>query len=154
MFTVLSSRNCWGAPLHFLAGACTLTLLILIPERKYSRWPNTGAYGWRSQWEGSVSNPLYKPLKKVHTQINQCWHAKVFDSTEGPLGRFPFHQLSSSSSYQNQLKDWDLICCHSSSAWFGWQAGSWAVEWMQTKQGGNFRALEDSPLSREAIIKN
>lgn len=140
---------------HSLPGARRLTLLIPLPERKYGRWPNTEAYYWWSQWEGSVSKPLYKPLRKIHTQINLCRHAKISDSTDSLGEDFPFHQLFSSSPNQNQLKDWDLICCHSSPAWFGWQASSWAaVELIQTEQGGNFEASEDSPLSRKAIIRN
>lgn len=47
-----------------LPSSFTLTFLMLLPEREYGRWTNTGAYYWWSQWEGSVSKPLYKPVKK------------------------------------------------------------------------------------------
>lgn len=41
-----------------------LTLLIPRLEGKYGRWPNTEAYDWRSQWEGSVSKPFCKLSKR------------------------------------------------------------------------------------------
>lgn len=41
------------------------TFLIPGLERKYGRWPNTEAYDWWSQWEGSVSKPFCK-LSKRH----------------------------------------------------------------------------------------
>lgn len=44
--------------------ACRLTLLIPRLEGKYGRWPNTEAYDWRSQWEGSVSKPFCKLSKR------------------------------------------------------------------------------------------
>lgn len=53
--------------------------------------------------------------EKIHAQINLCWHAKILYSAESLGGDFLFQQLFSSSN-QNQLKDWDLICCHSSPA--------------------------------------
>lgn len=136
--------------------ACRLTLLILLPERKYGRWPNTQAYYWRSQREGSVSKPLYKPLKKYKHKSTSAGMPRFSDCADSLRADFPFHQLLSSSSNHNRLKDWDLICRHSSPAWFGWQATSRAaVESRQTKQGGNFfEASEDSPLSRKAIIRN
>lgn len=43
-----------------LLGTTRLTLLIPGLERKYGRWPNTEAYDWWSQWEGSVSKPFCK----------------------------------------------------------------------------------------------
>lgn len=155
MVCFLSSKNVREGNLCSLPGARRLTLLILLPERKYGRWPNTEAYHWWSQWEGSVSKPLYKPLRKYTHKSTSAGMPRFLtpDTALGP--DFPFHQLFSSSSNQNRLKDWDLICCHSSPAWFGWQAGSWAaVELMRVERGGNFEASEESPLSRKAIIRN
>lgn len=108
-------------------GAGRLTLLIPLPERKYGRWPNTEAYDWWSQWEGSVSKPLCKPRRR-HTHIStSAGMPRFLDSKDSLQGDFPFQQLFSSSSNHNQLKDRDLICCHSSPAWLGWQAGSGAA---------------------------
>lgn len=56
---------------------------------------------------------ILQASEKMHTQINLCCRAKILDSTDSLRGDFPFHQLFSSSN-QNQLKDWDLMCCHSS----------------------------------------
>lgn len=49
-----------------MLGAHRATDLIQLPERKYGRWPNMGAYFWRSQWGGSVSAPFYK-LRREYT---------------------------------------------------------------------------------------
>lgn len=135
-----------------LPSSFTLTLLMLLPEREYGRWTNTGAYYWWSQWEGSVSKPLYKPVKKKERDTNQPLPARQGSWLHGePSARSPpFHQLYSSSS--NQLKDRDLICCHSSPACFfffffsddrrGTRA---AVELMWTKRGRKISRLPKIP---------
>lgn len=154
VFTV--KQNCWRGHDSFSLSAGRLALLIPLPERKYGRWPNTEAYDWWSQWEGSVSKPLCKPQRR-HTHIStSAAMPRFLDSKDSLQGDFPFQQLFSSSSNHNQLKDRDLICCHSSPAWFGWQAGSWAApELMRAKQWGNSsRRLQHSLQSIEAIIRN
>lgn len=53
--------------------------------------------------------------KKTHTHTHKSTSAGMPRFLTQPSGGdFPFHQLFSSSSNQNQLKDGDLICCHSS----------------------------------------
>lgn len=72
-----------------LLGSCSLTLLILLPMRKYGRWPNTGTYYWWSQWEGSVSKPLSKSLWK-HTHTNQPLPACQGSSLHRAFGEISF----------------------------------------------------------------
>lgn len=133
------------------SAAHRLTLLILLPERKYGRWPNTEAYYWWSQWEGSVSKPLYKPMRKnTHTHKSTSAGMPRF-LTQPSGGDFPFHQLfSSSSSNQNQLKDGDLICCHSSPLpdLDDRRVSELPQSWRKN-QAGRENSSEDSPLSRK-----
>lgn len=150
MVCFLSSRNVREGDLGSLPGARRLTLLILLPERKYGRWPNTEAYHWWSQWEGSVSKPLYKPLRKYTHKSTSAGMPGFLTPDTAPGPDFPFHQLFSSFSNQNRLKDWDLICCHSYPAWFGWQAGSWAaVELMRSRAGRKFRSFGRIPTEQK-----
>lgn len=104
----------------------------------------------------------YTSLWKKERDTNQPLPARQGSWLHGePSARFPpFHQLYSSSS--NQLKDRDLICCHSSPAcffflfFFRWQAeyaSCCGVDVNQAREK-NFKASKDSPLSRKAIIRN
>ena len=113
--------------------------------RKYGWWPNTEAYYCRSQWEGSVSKPLYEPLRK-HTH----------KSTTPPMPRFltphsrlwvdfpPF--LSSAfllSFFQPEpvkRSRFDMPSLNPSLA--SWAAGR---SWYKPSRKGNFPRLQKIP---------
>lgn len=158
MVRYIWSRDVREDDAYSLVGTLRLTLLILLPERKYGRWPNTEAYYWWSQWEGSVSKPLHKARRK-HTQINLCWHAKILNSTDSLRADFPFHQLfssSSPSSNQNQLKrlGFDMLSLNPCLIWLTGGLVSCCGADAHRAGRENSGASEDSPLSRKAIIRN
>lgn len=143
-----------------LPSSFTLTFLMLLPEREYGRWTNTGAYYWWSQWEGSVSKPLYKPVKK----------RKRHKSTSASTPRFltprrAFGEISPFSSallfFLQPVKRLgfdmpSLISCLFFFFVFRWQAGYASCCEVDVNQARekNFKASRDSPLSRKAIIRN
>lgn len=138
-----------------LPSSFTLTFLMLLPEREYGRWTNTGAYYWWSQWEGSVSKPLYKPVKK----------RKRHKSTSASTPRFltprrAFGEISPFSSallfFLQPVKRLGFDMPSLISCLFFFQAGYASCCEVDVNQARekNFKASRDSPLSRKAIIRN
>lgn len=152
MFTV--KEKCWVGHC-FVLGACTLTLLMLLPERKYGRWPNTGGLTTDGHNEKAHCQSHYTSLwKNTHTNqpLPVCQGSRLQSEPSGRFSPFSSAFLFFFQAVKRLRFDMlSLISCLFSR----WQAGSRdAVELMQTKQGGNFKASKESPLSRKAIIRN
>lgn len=59
---------------------------------------------------------IMQASEKIHTYQTLPACQDFLTPQTALWGDFPFQQLFSSSSNHNQLKDWDLTCCHSSLA--------------------------------------
>lgn len=100
----------------------------------------------------------YTSLWKKERDTNQPLPARQGSWLHGePSARFPpFHQLYSSSS--NQLKDRDLICCHSSPACFfffvffqmtgGVRELLWS--WCEPSKGEKFQGFQRFPTEQKS----
>lgn len=144
-----------------LPSSFTLTLLMLLPEREYGRWTNTGAYYWWSQWEGSVSKPLYKPVKKRKRHKSTSASTPRFLTPRRAFGEIsPFSSALLFFLQPVKRSGFDMLslisCLFFLFFFFRWQAeyaSCCGVDVNQAREK-NFKASKDSPLSRKAIIRN
>lgn len=105
---------------------------------------------------------IIQASEKTHTNQSDGF-AEIVDSADSLRGDSPPppHQLSSSSTSssftnQSQLRDRDLICCHSTTRPIRMTGMFMSCRGVDANQAGkgNSEASADSPLSSKAMIRN